>query len=220
MAEFYIYNRELKLAKEILEKTINLAKSYIPNSFIPGKHRIIWAYTDNRPFLRLLTTYAQLIEKVEGVIKAIPYYQEIITFNPNDNQGICELLATNYLETNQLEKLVELNVQYPDDSLPAISMGGVLALFKLGRIEEANKKLKKIRKYQNHIIDELLKSSHPKPANLMADRITVGGKDEAYYYWQNQGKFWKETKGAIELVKRYQPNSYALDYLYQKTRQF
>lgn len=203
LAEFYIYNKEPKLAREILEETINLAKSYIPNSFIPGKHRIIWADMDNRPFLRLLATYAQFIEKFVGVIKAIPLYQEIITFSPNDNQGIREILATTYLKTNQHEELVELSAHYPNDLLPAVSMGEVLALFKLGRVEEANKKIKKIRKHHNHIIKELLKSAHPKPANLMEDRVTVGGEDEAYYYWQEQGRFWKETKGALEFLQKY-----------------
>lgn len=203
LAEFYIYNKELTLAREILEKTISHAKTYIPETFKVGKDLIIWGYLDNRPFLRLLASYAQFIEETESEILAIPLYEEILLFNPNDNQGIRELLSTAYLKTNKLEDLVKLSAKYPDDMIPGISFGNILALFKFGRIKEAEKQLKKVGKYQQHIIEELLKSKHLKPVNLMKDRVTVGGEDEAYYYWQSQGRFWTTTKGAKEFLQTY-----------------
>lgn len=203
LAEFCIYNREPELAREILEKTINLARSYIPNNFVPGKHKIIWAFMDNRPFLRLLATYAQFVEDLEGVNNAIPYYQELVSLNPNDNQGIRELLSTAYLETNRLEDLMILCSSYPGDILPAITFGKIIGLLIQGKDEEAKKQLKKVTKYQKHIIKELLKPSHPKLADLEEGLITVGGEDEAYYYWLAQGKFWKETKGALGFLRKY-----------------
>ncbi len=203
LAEFYILNDELILAQEILEKTIKIARSYIPKTFIPGKHLIIWGYLDNRPFLRLLTCYADLVEQIEGLEQAILLYEELLIFNPNDNQGIRELLSTAYFKMNRLDKVLKLNAQYPDDTLPAIYFGGILALLKLGKLKEAEKQLKKMGKYRINIINELLKEKHPKPKNLMPDRVAVGGEDEAYYYWRDQGKFWEETEGAKEFLQKY-----------------
>ncbi len=37
----------------------------------------------------------------------------------------------------------------------------------------------------------------------MGDKVTVGGEDEAYYYWQEQGRFWEETEGAKEFLQKY-----------------
>lgn len=48
----------------------------------------------------MLAGYAMFAEQYEGVEKAIPLYEEILSFNPNDNQGIRAILATAYLKTN------------------------------------------------------------------------------------------------------------------------
>ncbi len=142
LAEFYIYINEINLAQAALEKAIQLARSYIPKSFIPGKHLIIWGYLDNRPFLRLLAAYADFIERTKGLEQAVPLYEEIIIFNPNDNQGIRELLSTAYLRLNRLDDLLKLSNKYPDDTLAGICFGSILALLKLGKLKEAEKRLR------------------------------------------------------------------------------
>src|ERR1039458_10035817 len=123
LAIFYGYNGDMKSAKNIYEASTSLAKSYIPPEFIPGKHRIIWAYLDNRPFLRLLASYAQFIAETEKQSRAIPLYEEILSFNPNDNQAIRFLLATTYLRTGQPEKVIELAAHYPDETTPDLEIG-------------------------------------------------------------------------------------------------
>lgn len=82
-------------------------------------------------------------------------------------------------------------------------MGKVLALFKLGMIDEARKCLKKNKKYQQHTIRELLKPTHPQPEGLMEDRMTIGGDDEAWYYWRNQSNLWEATKGAKDFLEEF-----------------
>lgn len=199
-AHLYGKRHEVGLAKVLYEQVIKNARKYIPDTFTPGKDRVIWAYMENRPFLRLLAGYAMFVEQYEGTNKAIPLYEEILAFNPNDNQGIRAILATAYVKTNQPEKVIALASHYPTDILPDLIMGAVLSLFKLNKILEARKFLRRNSKYQSHVIKELLKPSHPKPVKLMKDRVTVGGEDEAYYYWQSQGNFWQTTKGVLEFL--------------------
>ena len=202
LAHMYGKRHEIATTKAIYEQAIKNARKYIPDTFIYGHDRMIWTYMENRPFLRLLAGHAMFVEQYEGTGKAIPFYEEILAFNPNDNQGIRALLATAYLKTNQPEKVVELASHYPGDSMPDLVMGALLGLFKLGRIQEAKKFLQDNKEYQKHVITELLKSSHLKPATLMKDRIRVGGEDEAYYYWKSQGKFWQKTSGALEFLAK------------------
>lgn len=203
LAQYYGAQHDFRKVKLLYENEIKLARKYIPKEFIPGKHRIIWAYLDNRPFLRMLDNYAQFIEQTEKVSKAIPLYEELLSFNPNDNQGVRYVLATAYLKTNQPERLLELAAEYPEEIGPDLVMGKVLALLKLGMVDEARKYLKKNKKYQKHVIRELLKPAHSRPEEYMDDRITVGGEDEAWYYWRNQGSLWEATKGAKDFLKEF-----------------
>ncbi len=200
LAHLYGKKNEPGIAKTLYEQAITNARRYISKTFIPGRDRAIWAYLENRPFLRMMAGYAIFVEQYEGIRKAIPLYEEILSFNPNDNQGIRALLATGYLKTAQPEKIIKLTSRYPNDSTPDIVMGKLLALLKLKKMTEAKKYLNKIKDYQLHVIKELLKPSHPKPATIIEDRVRLGGEDEAYFYWQSQGNLWQTTDGALEFL--------------------
>lgn len=201
LAIFYGHKGNFKAAKNIYKTTVDLAKSYIPPEFNQGKDHIIWAYLDNRPFLRLLAGYAEFIYATKSISKAIPLYEEILSLNPNDNQGIRYILATTYLKINQPELVVELASHYPEEIGPDLAMGNVLALFKLGNISKAKAYLKKNKKYQLHVIKELLKPDHPQPVGLEYDMVQVGGEHEAWFYWRDQGSFWQATPGAIDILR-------------------
>lgn len=203
LTEFYLMNNNIKEAEKVFLKYINLGRSFISPKFKPEIDQMIWAYLDNRPFLRLLHNYAMFVEKYKGISMAIPLFEEIISLNHNDNQGIRDFLSTDYLKVNKLDEMLELAKHYPSDISPQVVMGGILALIKKGGLKEAEKMLRKNYEFQEHVIKELLKTEHPEPKNLMVDRVTVGGEDEAYYYFLEQGALWTMTKGAIEFLKNF-----------------
>lgn len=190
-----------RTAKNILESSILQGREIFPPEFSFGADYLPWGFVDNRSFLRLLFEYAMITETIDGTQKAIPLYEELITLNPNDNQGVRDILATAYLKTNRLLNLLELDKKYPKDLMPGLSVGTILALYKLDRLDEARIRIKKSRKYFNHIFREILKITHPKP-KLMEDRVLVGGDDEAWLYWESQGTLWMSTRGAIEFLKK------------------
>ncbi len=201
LAKLYGVKREFGLANALYEQSISRARTYIPSAFIHGQYRIIWAYMENRPFLRLLAGYAGFVEQLQGPGKAIPLYEEILSFNPNDNQGVRAILATAYLKTDQPEKVIELSSQYPDDAMAELVMGTVLAYIRLGEYEHAKKFLAERKDYHINLIKELLKPSHLPPPTLMPDRVTHGGEDEAFYFWQAQGKLWEQTTDALDFLR-------------------
>jgi tetratricopeptide (TPR) repeat protein len=160
LAEYYMINKDVKKAKEVYLKYIGHGKSFIPTEFKFGEDLMIWAYLDNRPFLRLLHNYATFIEEHENISKAIPLFEEIITLNPNDNQGIRDFLSTDYLKVNKLDEMLLLAEKYPSDISPQVVMGGILTLIKMGELREAKIKLKKIMNTKS-AVKELLKIKHP-----------------------------------------------------------
>lgn len=203
LAQLYRKKNEPGIAKTLYEQAITNARGYIPKAFIKGQDRAIWTYLENRPFLRILAGYTMLVEQYEGAGKAIPLYEEILSFNPNDNQGIRAILTTAYLKTNQPEKVIELTSNYTEDSMPETIMGTLLALLILKNNVEAKKFLEQIKEYKTNIVKELLKEFHQRPATFREDMIAMGSPDEAYYYWQHQGKLWEQIPGAMDFLREH-----------------
>lgn len=192
-----------KEATTTLEKSIGSIKNIFPKEFDWKKDKLPWYFLENRDFLNLLLDQAIFIEKGESVLKSIPYYEQIISLNPNDNQGVRGILTTLYLKTNQPQAVIELSKKYPSDATQELIMGHVLALIKLGKLEDARKQLKKIFNYSKHVIKELLKPIHTQPQSFNPERIQLGGKDEAYLYWREQGSLWQATRGTMDLLRKF-----------------
>ena len=77
LADYYLVNNNIKKVEEIYLKYIEFGRSFIPEEFKPVADQMIWAYLDNRSFLRLLHNYAIFVEKHKGISKAIPLLEEI-----------------------------------------------------------------------------------------------------------------------------------------------
>lgn len=206
-ASSYLAHKFLELgadkeAFEVLEKSIGAVKKIFPEEFDWQKDKLPWYFLENRDFLNLLLDQAIFIEKSIGVLKSIPYYEQILSLNPNDNQGVRGIITTLYLKTDQLSKVIELYKKYPEDITQELIVGYALTLIKLNKLEQAEKHLKKIYKYSKHVIEELLKLAHQQPSQFDPGRIQVGGEDEAYLYWREQGNLWQATKGAMDLLRK------------------
>src|SRR3989338_6236265 len=206
-ADSYLAHQFLKLgaernAFEVLEKSIAAVKNIFPKEFDWEKDKLPWYFLENRDFLNLLLDQAIFMEKGKGVSKSIPYYEQILSLNPKDNQGVRGILTTIYLKTGQPQKVLGLSKKYPDDATCELTMGYALALIKLGKIEEAEKHLETIYKCSKHVVEELLKPTHRQPPQFNPERIQFGGEDEAFLYFREQGALWQATKGAMELLRK------------------
>lgn len=174
----------------------------LPDNFELSLFTLPWEILDNRPLLRFLHTRAQYFNSTRGPLSAIPYYEELLALNPHDNQGVREDLVTAYLLSHNSHKVITLAEQYPNDISPNISIGLILALYKLGQKDNAEKQLKKNYSYCSHVVKEILQKEHTMPENSDPYGVRVGGPDEAYFYWLEQGYIWEEVEGARSWLKK------------------
>ena len=66
----------------------------------------------------------------------------------------------------------------------------------------AKKTVKEYAESKKNVFKEILKVTHKKPKTVRDDGlISFGGTDEAWYYWQRQGKFWETTPGVQDFLK-------------------
>jgi len=187
-------------AFHLWEQAVSLGKKAFPDKFKLGRDRLDWGFLNNRPFLRCMHGYGcTLLERGEKE-KALSIFEEMLALNPNDNQGVREIVVELYFSFHQPEKVLKICRLYPDDILPGLLYGRPLALFQSGKKEEATKYLEEAIKYRPLVAKELLKKKHPQP-NILPDAVVCGGEDEAYLYWQRNKNFWNDTPGAIEWLR-------------------
>lgn len=152
-----------------------------------------WGWHENRPALRLLQELATALRITRNYTEAVRVMEwMVLTLNPNDNQGMRDLLIHDYLRIGKITEALELAQKYPDD-MAGMAYGTALTLFIAKKesaaseaILQANERFPEVRK--------MLLADKPKQPKLREGLVRVGGKDEAWYYrtdyldlWQNSG---------------------------------
>jgi tetratricopeptide (TPR) repeat protein len=188
-------------ARDLWEQAVRIGRKAVTQDFEPGKDRLEWGWLENRPFLRCLHGLALARYKEGQIEEALRLFQELLSLNANDNQGVRAMTQEALFELGRLEDALKLAEQYPNDVMPETLYGRALALFKLGRQREATAALKEAVKYLPLVRKELLETKHHLPRTARPDRVTCGGADEAYYYWEHWGRFWGKDPEALEWLR-------------------
>jgi len=191
----------LNQARDLWEQAVRIGRKAFPEDFKLGRDRLEWGWLENRPFLRCLHGLA-LARYDEGEVEAgLSLFQELLSLNPNDNQGVRAMAILALFKLGRLEDVLKIAEQYRGDVMPETLYGRALALFKLGRRREASIALKEAVRHLPLVRKELLKTRHRLPRTARPDVVTVGGADEAYYYWEHWGQFWEEDSEAAKWLR-------------------
>jgi tetratricopeptide (TPR) repeat protein len=188
-------------ALDLWEQSVRIGRKAFPRDFEAGRDRLEWGWLENRPFLRCLHGLALAKYENEKVEEALGLFEELLSLNPNDNQGIRAMIVQALFELGRFEDALKITDLFVDDAMPETLYGRALAFFKLGRKREATATLKDAVSYLPLVGKELLKTRHRLPRTARPDLVTLGGADEAYYYWERSGHFWEEDHKALEWLR-------------------
>ena len=158
-----------------------------------------WVFEDNRPALRLLWLYIERIRE-DAPDRAERFARLYLRLNPNDNHGVRAPLVNHLLKTDRDADALAVAQRYPDDLHPELAYGRVLALYRLGRPDDAAAALVDARKYLPLVTDYLLRKSIETPA--LDEHVTVGGEDQAWLYRDDMREVWMATDGMRRWLKR------------------
>lgn len=174
----------------------------LPPEFTLGRDLLEWGWLENRPFLRAYHGYA--LDTLEHGFpgEAMAVFQDLLDMNPGDNQGVRGLLVHTYLDRRRPQEALRLCEAYPQDGMASMLYGRVLALLTLARRDDATEALEDAIRISPLVAKELAKKTHRVPRGLEPGYVTLGGADEAYYYWSEAGELWKRTRGALEFVRK------------------
>ncbi len=188
-------------AHDLWAQAVRIGRKAFPKDFEAGKDRLEWGWLENRPFLRCLHGLALARYDSGEIEEALRLFQELLSLNPNDNQGVRVLAVAALFKLGRFEDALEITRQYPDDAMSETLYGKALALFKLGRRRQATLALRKAVKYLPLVRKELLKTKHRLPKTARPGVVTMGGADEAYYYWEHWRSFWEGAPNALEWLR-------------------
>lgn len=156
-----------------------------------------WGVLETRPYMRARAGLAQTLWSVGRHDEAIEHYWAMLRLNPNDNQGIRDLLMPCLIETQRDEEAEKLFRQYKDDGMAVWMYSRALLDFrKHGDSPVANRALEAAIK-ENRFIPPYLLGRKKLPRRLPG-HYGYGDVNEAVLYAFGNQRAWQAMPGAME----------------------
>ncbi|WP_141432940.1 SEC-C metal-binding domain-containing protein [Bacillus sp. 03113] len=183
-------------AEILYHKGMVLGKQELGEEFFKENVGHFWGLIETRPFMRAKFHYAQTKHEQGEIKEAIVHYEELLTLNPHDNQGVRDSLFSAYCEIKLLGKAEELLEDYDDGTAAGYFNRVLVELLLNGFTEKAKKYFLKGRE-QNPYIVPYLNGKKRKPAQI-PDYFGFGDENEARTYAFNYIHLWKNIHGLKE----------------------
>ena len=151
--------------------------------------------------MQCLLDQAQLLWENGEKEKAIKQYKYMLKLNPNDNQGVRDVLLPNLLELNRLDEAQELYLQYKEDISANWKFGKLLLDIKNNvSIDEIEMQYKNCIESNPYIVPFLL--GNKKLPNEMPYFYGIGDENEAVFYVLLAGDAWHGDEKSMKVLKR------------------
>src|SRR5262249_30528296 len=138
-----------------------------------------WGFLETRPYMRARAGLAAILYKSGEIDAAISHYQDMLTLNPNDNQGIRYVLAQCLMRKGDTATLKKLLKQYDEDAGALWVYTKALIAFRENELSDkgGEELVKRAWKANSHIPAVLAGTKKAKPSRN--GYVTMGGEDEA-----------------------------------------
>ena len=190
----------LERAGAYLEKGIEIGrKLFFGDNFEYHKGHF-WGIHETRPFMRCLQLYSEVLYLKNKKKECVDILEEMISLNPNDNQGVRDQLMLYLIELNEVKKYEKYANMYKVDEMAFSLFNHALFTFKTeGDTTKAKKQLQKAIKQNKFVLEKLISGQ---PIVELSDHYGFGDESEADYYVDSAQHIWRQTKGAMEWLKK------------------
>ncbi|MDR3291824.1 MAG: hypothetical protein LBT10_06725 [Methanobrevibacter sp.] len=162
-----------------------------------------WKLHETRPFMMWLLDYSALLWEEEiDKDKSIDLLKYILVLNPDDNQGVRDILMTRFLELNRLKEFEKYRIEYDGGYGSFVLYNN--ALFSIKNKENDAKiksLLKKAIEFNDYIIPYLT-NEKPIP-QVLPEFYSDGNLNEAEYYVIISIKAWHDDEVAMKKLNEY-----------------
>jgi len=173
---------------------VNAGRRKLGEKFFEENRGRFWGLHETRPFMRCLFGYAMTLYELDEKHAALNLFKELLTLNPNDNQGARDYAMLYSIDLSQPEVFDEIQTRYADDRSTFSVFNKALYLFKKdGDTPAAREMLKQARSQNGHVMTLLMSDKTLPPG---ASEYVKGEKSEAVYYATIARGVWHNTPGA------------------------
>ncbi|MBN1919536.1 MAG: hypothetical protein JW889_16690 [Verrucomicrobia bacterium] len=156
-----------------------------------------WGILETRPYMRARVGLAGCLWEAGNREEAVGHYWDLLRLNPNDNQGVRDLLLPRLIELNRDEDAERLFMQFKEDGMAVWMYSRALLDFrKAGASSAANASLKAALKENEHVPAYLL-GRKAMPEDL-PEFYGFGDESEAVLFTHGNLGAWRSTPGALE----------------------
>jgi tetratricopeptide (TPR) repeat protein len=188
------------VAMVFYEKAVTVGRKVFNEEYIQEHKGMFWGLHETRPFMRCLYEYSNSLCSLGMYKEGVEIFEEMIELNPNDNQGVRDVLMLYLIHIEDYQKYFKYAERYKDCDWAISFFNDALYAFKTeGDSKNANAKLAKAVKANKHISKKLLAT---KPPIDLPEFFTIGDENEASFYADFAYKIWKETDGARDWLKK------------------
>lgn len=160
-----------------------------------------WPWLENRPGLRLTAQLIDVCRDQRDRRRATDLMQWMLRINPHDNHGYRLVLINELLRLERNDEALALIGAYPGDINPEPAYGEVLACLRAGSQDKARSALEHALRANQHVPEFLCTDSVQAP-KLLSHGVSVGGRDQAWFYREDARDLWLATPNALEWLER------------------
>ncbi|MDB5318811.1 MAG: hypothetical protein JWN40_442 [Phycisphaerales bacterium] len=157
-----------------------------------------WLAVSTRPYLRARVGLAMALRDLGRHAETLEHLLDMLRLNPNDNQGIRDLVPATLLALGRDRELLDFTTTYGRHSaIPAYATA--LANFRIeGNSAAARKSLSHAVALNRHVPHHLARGTRPVPESDFG--YSPGQPSEAAFCIEEIGPAWRATPGALHWI--------------------
>lgn len=168
-------------AKESYALGVAAGERALGEEFFKENKGSFWGIIETRGYMRARQGLYQCLWSLGQKEEAIAHCEEMLSLNPNDNQGVRYDLAAYLFEINDLERLSRLIKKYAGDSSTFWQYSrALLAYYKRGESKKANRELRRALE-KNPFVPAYLLQARALPEEI-PEFYALGSNQEAILY--------------------------------------
>lgn len=182
-----------------LREALAVTENALGKDFIEENRGQFWGITRTRPYMRARFDLAGELLRAGQDDEAIGHFAAMLELNPNDNQGVRDILLGLYLLSGRMEEARVLLKKYERDYSAMFAWGRVLERFLSGDWDGAAAALGNARA-RNRDVEQYLTGRRP-PPNRLPDYYSPGKESEATYCAFYLARAWTMRSQAVQWLR-------------------
>ncbi|MBW2085573.1 MAG: hypothetical protein JRI54_06055 [Deltaproteobacteria bacterium] len=197
LAEMTAQSKEERIS--FLELIVKAGQHKLGEEYFEEHRGYFWGMIETRPYMRARFSLAEELREAERLEEAIAHYKAMLELNPNDNQGVRDILIGCYLMVGDLAGARWLLKEYEQDGGAVFNWSRVLERYLAKDTAGALAALETARE-QNQFVEDYLTRKKRLPAKL-PDYYSLGDKTEAIFCVSVIDLSWRRHRGAVKWLK-------------------